>query len=165
MDIPFYNADKYAPQDEENKERRIDNIFSDNKFRMFVGFCNTNNYKYIEDLKGFDFDILREIPGLGSKKIELILDKYNEFYGTDTINHEIEIVENVETLFNNINEELETLSIESLMAIGASAKQIRTFRANDFMLIGDLKNISKKIMKIFMYHTSLKIYVGNILLD
>jgi len=60
------------------KHELISHIFSDNIYKRFVKYCKRRGYKYLFDLKEFNFNRLYNIPGLGVKKINDIMAIYEK---------------------------------------------------------------------------------------
>ena len=56
----------------------IDIAFSDNYYRIFRKFCADKGFTKISDLRGFDFDSLLAVDGLGIGKIKAIKERYQE---------------------------------------------------------------------------------------
>lgn len=71
---------------------RIDEFFSDNKFKVFRQYCLTNDIVYLEELENFDFQSLLEYQGIGVGKVTQIIDRFSENYGY-SIMHELISVE------------------------------------------------------------------------
>lgn len=65
---------------------KVENIFIDNEFNIFLRYCKENNIVYIDDLDGFDFDELYKVKGLGKLKISKIISIYNKLKNEDLFN-------------------------------------------------------------------------------
>ena len=57
----------------------IKNWFKDTKFRMFVEFCEERKYEKISNVSLDIIDEFSEQPGVGKKKVEDVISKFNEF--------------------------------------------------------------------------------------
>lgn len=131
------------------KSKRVEiwDVFSDNRYNLFLEYCKKNRLKYVDELKHFNFDQLIDIPGIGIGKINSIVERYNEI--KDIIEFQEDIAEmNVETLlFTNISEDLKKLSIESMMVFEISLQTINILKRRNIKSINDLQNISKERLK------------------
>lgn len=133
---------------------RISVIFSENAYRMFVGYCIRNGIEKLSDLDGFDFDILLQEPGFGVGKLKAIRNKYlsalekREIYvvqppKTGLKNEPIKPLINVE----QSNTELD---ISFLRYVGISAKNTARFYQSGYAKVGQLSSITTgTIVRIF----------------
>lgn len=93
-DINYFSCDEcknIEKKESENKHSEInkiklENIFVDNEFNIFLRYCKDNNIVYIEDLNEFDFDELYKVRGLGKSKVSKIISIYNKLKDEDLLN-------------------------------------------------------------------------------
>ena len=126
----------------------IRNIFSENKFNIFVSYCAANGIVTIEDLSGFDFELLKNVQGIGTRKVKDIIAKYressvsfSEINGGEESTLSLSL-SNQERLFEYINEQLRELEIDFLFGLNIRAKQIEALQKKGITIIGDLEGIS-----------------------
>lgn len=58
--------------------KRIAELFDENTFHLFVRYCDEHQLKTLDDLRGFDFENLRTVKGIGSGKIRRIAERYEQ---------------------------------------------------------------------------------------
>lgn len=125
------------------KDLKIKDIFYDNKFNIFVKYCEEKNIHYLADLINFDFNELKNIKGLGSGKIKLIKERYYSICPTAekfvNDNYPSEII------FDNINQSLLEYDVNFFISLGLNKKLIKLLNKNGYKKIKDLQNIDKKI--------------------
>lgn len=138
----------------------ISDAFFQSKFNMFRKYCSENNLRYVYELKTFDFKKLNDVRGMGTKKVEDIIKRYNEivdkYEGTidteklyivkndnvRTENNKAELYEE-EKCFANINLELKNLNINFLSNFDIKQSTIAHLQIHSFNTVGSLENISK----------------------
>ena len=105
------------------KDLKIKDIFYDNKFNIFVKYCEEKNIHYLADLINFDFNELKNIKGLGSGKIKLIKERYYSICPTAekfvNDNYPSEII------FDNINQSLLEYDVNFFISLGLNKKLIK----------------------------------------
>lgn len=129
---------------------KIEDVYSDNKYSIFVRYCADNSIKYMGDLDGFDFNGLSNIRGIGKGKIADIISQYEQYdSGNLWYNNDSESKESnsESTMFNFINEQLADLDISFLMSFGIKDKSIRNLTEKGYTKVRDIKNISTKTMR------------------
>ena len=148
--IERYNASDYSfvQKKEPVDQTKVSAIFHENRFNLFIRFCEENGIEKIDDLSGFDFDILYDVRGLGKGKIEEIIAKYQDYTsssktvaGNNSVEtHQIPILES-ECLFEFVNEQLKRLDISFLIGLGIRKKQCELLREKGFNTLGKLEGI------------------------
>ena len=129
---------------------KIEDVYSDNKYSIFVRYCAENSIKYMSDLDGFDFNGLSNIRGIGKGKIDDIISQYEQYdSGNLWSNNDSESKESnsESTMFNFINEQLADLDISFLLGFGIKDKSIRNLTEKGYKKVRDIKNISTKTMR------------------
>lgn len=58
--------------------KRIAELFDENTFNLFVRYCEEHHWETLDDLRGFDFESLRAVKGIGSGKIRRIVERYEQ---------------------------------------------------------------------------------------
>lgn len=104
-----------------NEKRKISDIFFENRFNLFLKYCDENKKIYIDDLNGFDFDQLYSVKGLGKAKIQKIIyiyenSKKNKILKNLSVENEFYEKSNDEIIY--INKEFYSSNIESLYLFG-----------------------------------------------
>jgi hypothetical protein len=132
-----------ANNNNEIKKCYIRHFFPETNWASFIKFCKNRGFVLIEDLDGFDFNILLLEKGFGKNKVEKIKNHYLEILSdTDQFN---EIVTNKtekqETI--TIHNSNENLSVSNLKLIGISKSVIKRLLENDIKTIGQLNGFSK----------------------
>ena len=77
--------------------------FSDNKYNLFLDYCNKNNLIYLSDLGNFDFNILIQEPGFGIGKLNKVIHRYNEIINGEV---DLELQEQNSNKFNIVEESI-----------------------------------------------------------
>lgn len=101
--------------------QKIDVVFNDSGFVLFLNYCKKNNITYLSDLEGFDFNKLYSVDRLGEGKIKKIINRYNEILDK---NIEQDIIEIDEPELISINNDFKEININSLFTFGISPKTI-----------------------------------------
>ena len=97
-----------------NSPIRIEGIYSDNKYSIFVKYCAENSIKYMGDLDRFDFNRLLNVRGIGKSKIDDIISRYEQYNSGNLMSNDelrTKISNSESTMFNFINEQLADLDI------------------------------------------------------
>lgn len=106
---------------------KIEDVFYENIYNLFVTYCKENDITYIEELNNFDFNILKNVDRLGESKIKKIISKYYEFTGRCTS----KLVETVDKYVEEniiINEQFKNSSVNSLLCFGISQSVIENLK-------------------------------------
>lgn len=122
------------------KTMPIDQYFYENKYNIFVKYCKNNNLNILDDLFGFDFQQLCEIPGLGKGKIKAIIDKLNEYSEVrPPMNSDI----TKDVLYSFIHPTLFQEDISLLSIFDITNHQIANLKKAGYLTIGSLEKITK----------------------
>lgn len=133
-----------------NSPIRIEGIYSDNKYSIFVKYCAENSIKYMGDLDRFDFNRLLNVRGIGKSKIDDIISRYEQYNSGNLMSNDelrTKISNSESTMFNFINEQLADLDISFLQGFGIKGKLIRNLIKNGYEKIRDIRNIPTKAMR------------------
>jgi len=151
------------------RDEKIEEIFNGNMFGIFRNYCKKKNLIYMKKLSGFNFRKLLNIKGFGTRRVELIIEKWMEFskkynITVDSVSEDILIEDsssvNHNFLNNNLNENIQTeeifkdknvinlrvhndfkdLDIEFIEKNGVEKKYVIFFKRNNIIKIGDLAN-------------------------
>jgi hypothetical protein len=133
---------------EESEDAKIVDVFFDNKFNLFIRFCEENSMFYMSDLDGFDFTCLTDVHGIGKGKIDDIIKQYEVYNSGDFF--EKQSKEHKETkikhFFTYINEQLVDLDITFLIGLGIRPKATQALANRGYRKIGDIQNMSMKTL-------------------
>ena len=135
--------------EETNTEIRIARVYSDNRFNLFVKYCNAHKLYYMSQLKGFDFGKLLDVYGIGKGKEEEIVKEYEEFCSKNGIEHEPQVIE-VKRMFAFISSDLMDIDIIVFSRLGLSPKTINLLRSAGYTKVGDLLNISQNHLEMIV---------------
>ena len=58
--------------------KRIEELFGENTFNLFVRYCDQHQLQTLDDLRDFDFACLHAVKGIGSGKIRRIAERYEQ---------------------------------------------------------------------------------------
>ena len=119
-------------------------FFNENKYNLFVKYCNDNGISTIKDLENFDFNKLIYVHGFGTKKLNDVINRYKEISsnGFESKINQFQSDLFDELLFKNINEELKNLDINFLYVFNIKSKQLEKFRLCNINKLCDLEGIS-----------------------
>lgn len=119
---------------------RIEDVFCENTFNLFVRYCKEKQLVFVDELKGFDFQSLSDIKGMGAGKIEAIIKKYEVVSG-DSVNsiH----ADNSRALFEDINSQLYDMSVDVMVLLGISAKTIHALKKSGYATLQQLVGIGR----------------------
>ena len=135
--------DFFGIYDNKNNNRiRIEDIFCENGFRLFVQYCEENKLVFLDELKDFDFQKLFDMKGMGIGKINAIIKKYDEAIGE---NHSQLFNTRSRILFDEINPELYDVSIEIIGVLGISSKWISILKNTGYITVGQLEKIDVNV--------------------
>ena len=139
------------------RDEKIEEIFNGNMFGIFRNYCKKKNLIYMKNLSGFNFHKLLNIKGFGTRRVELIIEKWMEFSKKYNINVG-SVSENIllkDLLIENLNEnqqiyeniinlrvhnDFKDLDIEFIEKNGVEKKYVIFFKRNNIIKIGDLAN-------------------------
>lgn len=124
--------------DYESNNLKIDEVFNESGFILFVNYCKENNIIYLSDLEGFDFNKLYLVDRLGKGKITKIINRYNEILGK---NIDEDIIKTDEPELISINDDFKESDTNSLFTFGISQKIIDILK-NDYS-INYLKDLER----------------------
>lgn len=130
------------------KQLLIADVFSENKYNLFVQYCTANNWNTIGDLDGFAFYSLLDVQGIGRGKVDEIISMYNSVLGGDFAQTTTGVAEKM--LFHDIQESIFNSKIEFLAGLGIRQKSIKRLELAGFSTIGDLKDIPESTLKFTM---------------
>lgn len=151
------------------ENEKIEKVFYENRFNSFRYYCKKNNLKYMKNLSGFNFHELTKIKGFGTRRVELIIEKWMEFskkynITADSVSEDILIEDssaiNHIFLTDNLDENIQTedifkdknvinlrvhndfkdLDIEFIEKKGVEKKYVIFFKRNNIIKIGDIDN-------------------------
>lgn len=135
--------DFFSIYDNKNNNRiRIEDIFCENGFRLFVQYCEENKLVFLDELKDFDFQKLFDMKGMGIGKINAIIKKYDEAIGE---NNSQLFNTRSRILFDEINPELYDVSIEIIGVLGISSKWISILKNTGYTKVGQLEKIDVNV--------------------
>ncbi|MEW8956411.1 sigma factor-like helix-turn-helix DNA-binding protein [Clostridium sp.] len=152
-------------KDYEFRGEPLENIFSNNSFKLFKDYCNKNNLKNDYDLKDFDFICLSKEKGFGPQKIKTITTVWKEYKNSLKGKNPLE---NKDYTIH-VHEDYINMSIDSIKALFVDERIITHFKDNNISTVGDLRylnldninsipNIGKSKALKFNYYISLLKY-------
>ena len=128
---------------------KIEEVYSENKYFLFVNYCHSKGIEYMSDLEGFNFSDLSGVRGIGKGKIEDIISRYEQYdsgnFGTNLVSESQE-KKTEKTIFNFINEQLVDIDINFLTGLGIKIKLVSMLISNGYKKIGDIVGISAKTL-------------------
>ena len=128
---------------------KIEEIYLENKYFLFVNYCHSKGIEYMSDLEGFNFSDLSGVRGIGKGKIEDIISRYEQ-YNSGNFGNNIESEKREKkiekTIFNFINEQLEDIDIDFLTGLGIKLKVVAMLISNGYKKLGDIEGISTKTL-------------------
>ena len=128
---------------------KIEEIYLENKYFLFVNYCHSKGIEYMSDLEGFNFSDLSGVRGIGKGKIEDIISRYEQ-YDSGNFGNNIESEKREKkiekTIFNFINEQLEDIDIDFLTGLGIKLKVVAMLISNGYKKLGDIEGISIKTL-------------------
>lgn len=131
-----------------NTQILIADAFGENKYNLFVRYCEDNGLKYLNDLESFDFESLRVANHIGTGKINSIKKRYAELSGRSIEDLAVINAENLyQPLFNTINDEISDIDIEFLCAFGLQEKSIKQLHSVGYKIIGDFRDVSESVLR------------------
>lgn len=129
---------------------KIEEVYSENKYFLFVNYCHSKGIEYMSDLEGFNFSDLSGVRGIGKGKIEDIISRYEQYdsgnFGTNHVSESQE-KKTEKTMFNFINEQLVDIDINFLTGLGIKIKLVSMLIGNGYKKIGDIGGISAKTLQ------------------
>lgn len=132
------------------QESKIEDIYAENKYTLFVNYCRNNGIEYMSDLEGFDFNELYSVRGIGEGKIKAVASKYEKYIRNKSEAISISKPQKnttVETMFACIHPQLMNINIDFLSSLGITSKPISNLIVNGYTKIGDIAGISVKILQ------------------
>lgn len=129
---------------------KIEDVYYENKYNLFVSYCRSRSILYMNDLDGFDFNSLLCVQGIGKGKIEDIIYLYEQFDSgnfEDDVELDIQKKMPIKTMFGFINEQLIDLDISLLLGMGIKPKLLNMLYGNGYKKLGDIRNISAKTLQ------------------
>lgn len=129
---------------------KIEEVYSENKYFLFVKYCHSKGIEYMNDLETFDFNELSGVRGIGKGKIEDIISRYEQY---DSGNFETNLVaesqekKTEKTIFNFINAQLVDIDTNFLTGLGIKIKLVSMLIGNGYKKIGDMGGISVKTLQ------------------
>ena len=128
---------------------KIEEVYLENKYFLFVNYCHNKGIEYMSDLEGFNFSDLSGVRGIGKGKIEDIISRYEQ-YDSGNFGNNIESDKREKkiekTIFNFINEQLEDIDIDFLTGLGIKLKVVSMLISNGYKKLGDIEGISTKTL-------------------
>ena len=129
---------------------KIEEVYSENKYFLFVNYCHSKGIEYMNDLETFDFNKLSGVHGIGKGKIEDIISRYEQY---DSGNFETNLVaesqekKTEKTIFNFINAQLVDIDTNFLTGLGIKIKLVSMLIGNGYKKIGEMGGISVKTLQ------------------
>lgn len=136
----FINESNTEYQEIIEERIKIEHVFSENTFNLFVSYCTTHGLIYLDELENFDFQLLTKIRGMGAGKIDAIVGKYESILDNP---YSVVQIEKTEMLFEDINSELQEVTIRILSALGISPKTINALIKAGYSQIGQLEKVGR----------------------
>lgn len=128
---------------------KIEEVYSENKYFLFVNYCHSKGIEHMSDLEGFNFSYLSGVRGIGKSKIEDIILRYEQYdsgnVGTNLVSESQE-KKTEKTIFNFINEQLVDIDIHFLTGLGIKIKLVSMLIGNGYKKLGDIVGISAKTL-------------------
>lgn len=128
---------------------KIEEVYSENKYFLFVNYCHSKGIEHMSDLEGFNFSDLSGVRGIGKSKIEDIILRYEQYdsgnVGTNLVSESQE-KKTEKTIFNFINEQLVDIDIHFLTGLGIKIKLVSMLIGNGYKKLGDIVGISAKTL-------------------
>jgi len=132
---------------------KINDVFYENIYNKFLEYCHKNNMYYMTDLEGFDFNLLRDIKGIGVSKIASIEKKYKKYQQSN-------LDENV---FSNVHKSNYNLSVETLSLFGISKNIISSLSDSGIATIKALVNYGNS--NLYKINTNLYKKITDVLVN
>lgn len=132
--------------------RTVEDVFGENKFNLFVSYCNKNGIKYFRDLNEDIVAGVSKERGVGAGKVRDIIERFNSASSNKdlivgTLNG---VAKKSNPLFQSINPDNKELSLEFLHGFGIKSNQIEKLLENGIAKAGDLSGLSReKANKLF----------------
>ena len=156
LQYPFRLDDREAGRQNVNGEVKISEAFSENFYNIFVKYCASQGFRYISDLKYFDFATLKKVPGVGKKKIDNIIIRFKKFSKLSVKTSSGGTEDIVGTMFDEIDESILDLNVECLNALGVKLHVLHTLENNGYMYLRDLKGVSRKRLEDIVCRGNMK---------
>lgn len=121
----------------------IRHVFCENGFASFIRYCIANGLETIEDLFGFDFDVLLLEKGFGSNKVVKIKEKFQKFTTGNMPNVERVVVPSYAQEFIKVHDSNKKLSIADLKFLGLSNKIIKGLLDANMKMVEDFDGYSR----------------------
>lgn len=99
---------------------KVEDVFYENIYNLFVSYCEDNNIIYIDELKNFNFTTLYNVNRLGDSKIKKIISKYNDFIGNNINDLEQNTEQFTEEENIIINDDFKRSDVNSLLCLGVA---------------------------------------------
>lgn len=131
----------------------INEVFTENIFKIFINYCNENGLINFNQLLSFDFSKLDKLRGFGVGKKEKLLARYNEIINSVSSSDEqdfikenkSENIEYTEEIIESVNEEYKKLHISVLECFNKiNSKMIQQIEAIN---INTLEELYLKVAK------------------
>ena len=126
-------------------QTRIADVYAENKFNLFLKYCEENGLKVMDDLKGYDFANLQGVDHIGVGKINDIRSRCKAFFGEEALTSFSESCD-IEA-FHEINEDIADCDIDFLCTFDIKKRAVQSLRKNGCRTVGDLKDVSKATLK------------------
>lgn len=134
---------------------KIFDVFNDRKCNSFLKYCLNEGMIFMSDLDNFNFDNLKDIRGIGKKKIEYIKHKYDlykqNYLGVfnDTKNLTNNNVKHEELIFCSFSENISSLSISYLTFFGITNSSITKLNKDGYNTLDSVEEIPKIQLKTY----------------
>lgn len=128
-----YSASKENDETTPDNPALIEIAFAENTYNLFVKYCMENNIQTVNDLRTFDFSVLKEERGFGETKINKLIDKYNQ----------IKNMPEITTVVNSAKyqiDEKDTL-IDEVEHLSAKSKNV--LKLNGFYSVNKIKEYAE----------------------
>lgn len=150
-DITYENNSLINKEEIYTNNTKIVDIYTSNKFSIFLNYCNDNNIIYMSELENFDFFELSNVKGLGETKIKAIINLFNDYKENK---NKCTIIENKEVtnqkeqlLFTNLPKELDDIDISLLQDLKINNSMIEILKQNQISTFNKLRNIPYTFLK------------------
>ena len=149
--IDIIDTKPVCKEERSNVRLRIEDVFNENKYNIFVQYCNDNKMVFFDELEKFNFANLISVRGMGTNKINCVIQKYKDISG----NYEVvsfdkytEFNDNsctfeVKRIFESICPELHKINIFVLRVFGVSPTAMRKLYNIGYTTLGQLENMSE----------------------
>ena len=127
----------------------IESVYGENRFNLFVKYCDEHGLSKMKDLESFNFAELSKVPGIGDGKINEIKKQYERITGkipqTGEEDNEFDT-----GLIEHIHDDLVDAKLNLLKVFGVKDKSITSLVINKIDKIGGLCGVSASRLEKLM---------------